>query len=354
MVVHGPWLTRAVAIVVLVLTFGFVRLDQPRVPRMPRVGSMRRIFLNLNARYRGRRDGRAGIPHPNDDKAPPEIWKIKQQGDAQVRRVATAWASANARLTGEIEALKSEIVAVERQIDVFNEAGAEFRQRLGMRREQLAKRKAEDEKRHHDDRWRIRTWFYLPAMLVIFAGEFPLNAVAFNLFGEERWATYAMTAGLAAVLVFCAHALGVQLRLRTMSDTDVGISVLLVALPVAMILAIGFVREQYLEALGESGAGLAILGFYEGIGIFVVMNLVIYLGAFVLSYLHHDPYGEMTERVEREVRKATRAENRHERKTERARGLVRWLDTKVSLWKGARTQAHRQAYYEGRRERGPL
>lgn len=350
MVVHGPWLTRVLALLVLVLTFGFVRLDQPKVPRLPVVGWPRRFSLNLIARYRGRRDGRLGIPHPEEETAPPEIWKLKQHGDGVARNIASKWAAADARLRGEADAIKNEIVAVERQIVVFNQSLEGLRNRLEARRSELMKMKKDDERRHHDDRWRIRTWFYVPAMIVIFAGEFPLNAVAFNLFGENRWATYAMTAGLAAVLVFCAHALGVLMRLRAMTDRDAWIAVLLAVLPVTMIVAIGVVREQYLEALGEAG-GLAILDPITGVAIFVVMNLVIYLGAFALSYLHHDPYGAMIERVARDVRRHNREVRRLETKTERARVLVRWLEAKVSLWTGAAQEAFRRARYEALRDK---
>lgn len=348
--IYGPWLTRILAILVLLFTFGFVRLDQPRVPRVPTIGRVRRFFINLIARYRGRRDGRLGIPHPDEENSPPEIWKLKQHGDSVVRHIASTQAAADARLNGEAEAMKNEIVAVERQIDVSNAELAALRERLERRRQQLTKMKSEDERRHHDDRWRIRTWFYVPAMVIIFAGEFPLNAVAFNLFGENRWATYAMTAGLAAVLVFCAHALGVLTRLKTMSDRDVWIAGLLAGLPVAMVVAIGIVREKYLEALGESG-GLAILDPITGVVIFVVMNLVIYLGAFALSYLHHDPYGEMIERVQRDVRRHQRAVSRMESKIEKSRVLVRWLETKVSLWRGAADEAFRRAKYEALRHK---
>jgi hypothetical protein len=153
-------------------------------------------------------------------------------------------------------------------------------------------------------------------------------------------------------LVFCAHGLGVLMRLKTISDRDLWLAVLLAILPVAVILAVGLIRVKYIETLNQqTGGGLAALSPLMGVIIFVTMNLVIYLGAFVLSYLHHDPEGEMLERLNKDFARASRSVRRQEKKIERLSMAERWLATKVELWHGAREQAHRTATYEALRHK---
>jgi hypothetical protein len=61
---------------------------------------------------------------------------------------------------------------------------------------------------------RISTRVYVAAIVAIMLAEFPLNAIAFRLFGEAEVLTWVMTAGLAVMLVVCAHGLGTFLRLE--------------------------------------------------------------------------------------------------------------------------------------------
>jgi hypothetical protein len=352
-VIYRPWLTRLLAILIAVLTLGFVWIDHPRTGRIPHMRLIRRWFITLKARWRGRRDGRLGIPRPDEPKAPPEVWRLKQEGDGVVRGIAAKWAATDARLVGEHEATQRAIGSVDHAVERMKAEVATLTDRCERRRDHLNQKKQSEEKREAEERWRIPTWFYAGALFTIFAGEFPLNAVAFNLFGENRWATYVMTAGLAAVLVFCAHSLGILWRKRAMSDRDHLVTWLLAILPVLVIAGIAIVRVDYLQALNatESSTGLAVLSPTMGILIFIMMNLVIYLGAFALSYLHHDPAGELLERLEREVARADHRVQGRERDIERAHNLRHWLLTKLALWDGARDGAHRHAAFQAKRHK---
>jgi hypothetical protein len=339
------------AIFVGVVTFGLIRIDAPRVPRVRQLRGLHRLVLAVKARYHGRRDGRLGIPRSDEVKAPPEVWRLKQQGDAVVRDLAAAWAATDARLEGETRAIDRSIAATAEASDEVVRAATPLELKLAEKQARMEALEEKDAKRQAEDRWRVPTWFYIPAILVIFAGEFPLNAVAFNLFGEAQLQTYTMTAGMAAVLVFCAHSLGILWRRRAMSDRDMVVTALLFLLPVAVVVAIAIVRESYLEALNETGDGLAILSPTMGIVIFVTMNLVIYLGAFALSYLHHDPEGEMIERAKRDAGRAERAVRAKQRQLDRIAATQRWLATKRTLWEAAREQARRSAAYQAQRHK---
>jgi hypothetical protein len=349
--IFRPWQTRLWSVVVAVLSLGLFRVDEPHVNRTRKMRFVVRQWLTFEARYHGRRDGRLGIPRPDEITAPPEIWKLKQQGDAVVRDLAASWSATDARLAGEHSAIERTIETVDEAIASLAPEIKALGARCEARRKKLLEMKNIDEKRNAEERWRIPTWFYSIAIFTIFAGEFPLNAVAFNLFGEARFSTYTMTAGMAAVLVFCAHSLGILWRQRAMTDRDMVVTVLLTLLPVAVVVSIAIVRENYLEALNRSGGGLSVLSPAMGVVIFVTMNLVIYLGAFALSYLHHDPHGEMIERVGRDVRRTERALSHKQADVDRAIALRRWLITKLALWKGSREKAHRRAAYQGKRHK---
>jgi hypothetical protein len=349
--IFRPWQSRLSSLLVAVLTLGLVRLDEPRVYPLRKMRFPHRWWLALEARYHGRRDGKIGIPRPDEATAPPEIWKLKQHGDGVVRDLAATWSATDARLAGEHNAIERTVHTVDGLVDRLKPEFKTLKDRADARRKRLLEMKNSDEKRHAEDRWRIPTWFYVIAITLIFAGEFPLNAVAFNLFGEDRVSTYTMTAGMAAVLVFCAHSLGILWRRRAMTDRDLIVTLLLTLLPVAVVVAIAVVRENYREALNRAGGGLAVLSPMMGVVIFVTMNLVIYLGAFALSYLHHDPDGEMIERVEREVRKAERATKDKQREIDRALAAKQYLLTKLALWQGGREKAHRHAAFQGKRHK---
>jgi hypothetical protein len=346
-----PWPTRLLAFAVAVVTLGLVRLDVPHVPHVRRMRFIRRWWTMHVSRWHGRRDGRLGIPVLTEEISPPEVWKLKQQADAVVRGIAARWAGTDARLLGEREAMVRTIAAVDDEVTQRERELMDVTREYDETRHKLIDMKGEDEKRQVDDRWRIPSWFYILAITVVFAGEFPLNAVAFNLFGDDRWLTYAMTAGLAAVLVFCAHSLGILTRLKKISDRDLVVTVLVAFIPVAAIVSIGVVRERYLEAQGAAGVGLAVLGSMTGIVIFITMNLVIYVGAFSLSYLHHDPHGELIARVRREMRRAQRAVRRKQRELDRFEHLRRWLETKIALWEGGRAKSHRAASFQAKRHK---
>lgn len=347
----GPWLTRLIALVVRLLSLGLIRLDVPRVTRPPRMGFLRRWWTIFKARFHGRRDGRLFMPKVEEVNSPPEVWKLKQHGDSWIRAIAETWAATEARLVGEREAIAKTVAAVEaNEVQRHNELD-ELKREHHLRDTRLKQKRDEEEGRSVDDRWRISSWFYWPAIMLVFAGEFPLNAVAFNLFGDNRWATYAMTAGLASVLVFCAHSFGVLSRLKTLSDRDLAVTIVVGAMPVAVIFAIGIVREKYLQALGSFGQGLAILGSVTGVAIFVTMNLMIYVGAFVLSYLHHDPDGELIDRLAREVRRARRKVNRKQRAIDRLQNRERWLESKIELWEAGRQEAIRTAVLQAKRHK---
>jgi hypothetical protein len=97
-----------------------------------------------------------------------------------------------------------------------------------------------------------------------------------------------MTASLAVTLVLCAHGLGTFLRVVNPTLPERRWIVVLVVLPVMAIVAIAIIRSRYLSLEAEL-TGLDVLGPFLGSLTFLVINLLVYAGATMLSYLAHAP-----------------------------------------------------------------
>src|SRR5919204_637888 len=151
--VFRPWQSRLLALLIAGVTFGLVRIDAPRVGRMQKMRLHRRWWLALEARYHGRRDGRIGIPRPDEVGPPPEIWNLKQQGDATVRDLSGCWSATDARLSGEHEAMRCGIETIDGEIGALEREVVLASVRRERRRETLEQMKREDEKRRAEDRW---------------------------------------------------------------------------------------------------------------------------------------------------------------------------------------------------------
>jgi hypothetical protein len=344
-------LTEIAGILVMLLTFGLVRLDRPRVPRVRKMGFFHRFLVSLLARFRGHRDGRRGIPGSADVNSPPELIKLKQQGDGVLRRLAANWSEVDARLNGEYNAILREHDLVEERLGELDKDLAEAKRCHKERHDTLDAERRKEEARSAEERWRIRRRVYAVLITLIFLGEFPLNAVAFRLFGEAEVVTWVMTGGLAAVLVFCAHGLGVLLRLEKMSYRDEVLAWLLGVFPIGVIAAVGIVREIYLEDLGGSGSGIAQLGSVGGTIVFALINLLIYLGAFVLSYLHHDPVGAALERLEKSVKHMAKEADRIQHFIDIGRRRLLWIRAKADRWHAGRKGWLRESRFQAWRHK---
>jgi hypothetical protein len=135
---------------------------------------------------------------------------------------------------------------------------------------------------------RISGRVYVAALIAILIAEFPLNAIAFRLFGEAEVLTWVMTASLAVTLVLCAHGLGTFLRVSHPSMTERRWIVVLAIVPMAALIAIAVIRARYLS-MEAAITGLQVIGPIVGSVIFLVINLLVYTGATMLSYLAHAP-----------------------------------------------------------------
>jgi len=314
-----------------------------------------------DARRKGRRDGRAGVPGANDVALPFDLREILARGQEQSERVLARWRDQDQRLEAELDDLtqraaeaETRLAEAERQRDAA-QADHERRteeddERLGRLQTQLEElptseaaafdldepeqyaplslvapitggapseaepvRPATAFERHGsptstDASWHgIRPVLYWPLIALIVIGEIPLNAFAFRLFHEPDVLTYAMTVTVAVGLVLLAHGLGMFLSRPERNRIERILVGVFVALPTAAIAVISLVRYDYLvDVGGDVGIG-PVLGTLA----FGLINLLVFGAAAGLSFLRHDPRTVVNRRA------SARAEERDQTRTER-------------------------------------
>jgi len=150
---------------------------------------------------------------------------------------------------------------------------------------------------------------YYILMLLFVLGEIPMNSLAFAVFGESQIFTWIMAIGVAVAIPWIAHAVGILIKRWSEPwwKSAVGVGTLLV-LTIGGLIAIGYVRVQYLGDLNAATGGI---GFKNSTVIgasFVGLNLVILAAATLCSYFAHDrdPMLEHLHRRTNQLNKAMR------------------------------------------------
>lgn len=267
------------------------------------IGPIRWYFRRVQARRRGRFDGAQGVPAPHEsDTFPPGEFRLKQTADRELEHLARRWSHRDSRFKGrycgllrEVRLLKVAQTQVEFEIEGLKAVHEENLITVNL------ERNLRRSKRGFEHEWRMNPWGYLMFMIAVIIGEFPLNAIAFRLFGEAEILTYVMTLVLAVSLVGSAHVLGILISLEKPTTVQKSLLAICVLAPLGAISAIAIVRQAYVTGLGQQGISPSAVT-----AAFVLINLLIYAIATVLSYLTHDPIVRQTRLTEAPMRQARR------------------------------------------------
>ncbi|TMI75632.1 MAG: hypothetical protein E6H05_06200 [Bacillati bacterium ANGP1] len=282
-------------------------------------------FQRIQARRRGRYDGAQGVPVPDEASTfPAGEFRLKRMTDRALEELARHWAHIDRRLKGRYCGMLREVRLLKISL---TETEFEFRRLKVVHEDNMnainQDRKVKRTKWGPDHEWRMNPLGYLMFMLAILIGEFPLNAIAFRLFGEAEVLTYVMTLVLAVSLVGSAHVLGIFLSLEKPSKVQLLLLAVCVVAPLGAIFAIALVREAYVIELGHSGMSPRAVT-----ATFILINLLIYSIATVLSYLTHDPMARQVRLTEAPLRQVKRQLARMQRRKEkleiRLQYLVAW------------------------------
>jgi hypothetical protein len=150
---------------------------------------------------------------------------------------------------------------------------------------------------------------YFVLMFLFVLGEIPMNSIAFAVFGESQIFTWIMAVGVAVAIPWIAHSMGILFKRWSVPWWKNAIPIgTLLFLTVAGLVAIGYVRVQYLGDLNKARA-VSSFGSSTLIGAaFVGLNLVILAAATLCSYFAHDtdPMLEHLHRRTNQLDKAVR------------------------------------------------
>src|SRR3954468_9037478 len=256
----------------------------------PAPGRIRRVRDHWRARRDGKRDGVIGIPTAHEPSPPPALVQIAQRAAEALAELCRGIASDEATRRDQLQSAERHRRNAEEDVDLASRRVAATEERRDAQADSFSM--ASPTERGP----RIGKRVYAVAICAILIAEFPLNAIAFRLFGEAEVLTWVMTASLAVTLVLCAHGLGTFLRQAHPSMGERRWIIVLIALPILAILAIAVIRARYLSYEAEL-TGFDALGPVVGSAVFLVINALVYTGATMLSYLAHAPHDVAAERA---------------------------------------------------------
>jgi hypothetical protein len=194
-------------------------------------------------------------------------------------------------------------------------------------------------------------------LILLGLGEFPINAMIFQILGQGQRETILFSALICVVIPLAAHWFGHGLRQDVRDKRDIWLMIAGPVILLAVLTMIALMRAKYFEAVETHQLlGLTVTPT-EGTIFFLVINLMVYFVALVISYQGSHPnhklytevnqrYKEALERLTKEAGEAKRAgeelkqaemlyqeirqrrEKSHQRLIEQARTIqegVEWL-----------------------------
>ncbi len=241
-------------------------------------------YSRFHVWYRGRKDGKLGIPPVDQEEHTPYEKSIQKWAQENIHRTAQEWENIDKKLKGTYcrlkETLNSAIKAKKAAQDEHSESSEDVED-------------AQDKINKLRIRQHLPRWGYFSLLIFLGVSEFPLNSIVFDLFGEARWLTYLMSAGLAVVLPVFAHFVGVILKREPFKNRIINTeSVLLfftLLIPILTISGIAYFREKFFEATGAHTVLNIEIDPTMVTFIFLSINLLIFTGAIIASYFYHDP-----------------------------------------------------------------
>jgi hypothetical protein len=311
----------------------------------PAPGRIRRFRDHWRARRDGKRDGVIGIPTAHEPSPPPALVEIAQRAAESLAELCRGIASDEATCRDRLHSAERDRRNAEEDVDLASRRVAATEERHDKQTDSFSM--ASPTERGP----RIGKRVYAVAICAILIAEFPLNAIAFRLFGEAEVLTWVITASLAVTLVLCAHGLGTFLRQPHPSMAERRWVLVLIALPVLAIVAIALIRARYLAVAAEL-TGLDTLGPVVGSAAFLIINLLVYTGATMLSYLAHAPKDRAAEERAAQQQRMTLAQQELTFATRRVREQeARVSRTEVASEEALRSMRARAdqiiAYYRG-------
>ncbi len=277
------------------------------------------------ARKLGREHGRIGVPGPDHDRAF-AVGSYKDDAEHLLEQIARDWHEINRVLRGEWCRLRRLLEDRDKQLPAARTAVKKAEKRADEKQAIYDARLQAANDAAPWTRHRIGRLAYILGMIAVFLVDVPLNAVVFQIFGENQLATWALAALLGILVVPAAHVLGIQLRNRFPDRIATAGAVIL---PLILIVAIAVLRTTYLQ---ENDVNI---GGPLGVLLFLAFNLAVFGAAVFLSYLRHDPHEQAIEEAREEWKRAVEeleAEKKRLTQMENHVAAIRGRIAEIRVW----------------------
>jgi hypothetical protein len=256
---------------------------------MARVKTHRITYRSV--RRRGKKDGRdwrwkfwppkwpfrePKEPSPTEDQDKPAQFELtlKEAAEAEMQWIAEEWRAADEKLKADYCRAQAERKQAKEQYDKEAQEATAAMGVYQKASEELAKISSPA----LSPSWMI---FWL---IVIGIGEFPLNAIVFDILGHERTETYLVAAFIGIFFPLAAHVFGSALRQEIKSTTDKVLTAIAPVVVLAFLAVIGFLRAKFFETLKlQELLGITVTPTQATI-LFIVINVAVFFVAAVISY----------------------------------------------------------------------
>jgi hypothetical protein len=181
----------------------------------------------------------------------------------------------------------------------------------------------------------IPHWLYVIFAITIFAGEIPLNALVFQIFGENQVMTWIMATIIGLSVPISAHFIGIKFREHPDKINYANLLKGVVALAVitAALYSLSVMRQTY---LGENKEALGLTDdLVASSFMFFWLNIAVLGAAVMIAYMSHDP-APGYQKAELELKKARIDVARMEKQSSKKKTSLRYQ--KLGLIKGSKQE----------------
>jgi hypothetical protein len=257
-------------------------------------------FNEVNITKRAQADAEKNIPDPESEDCPPFEKQLVHEASILASKIASKYKKALEMLDAKIKAEENFLSRQRENSDRSIQHIAEYEEdaienahllKESHRQLELAESRYNTfyEKYGRGPIVYIPHWFYVIIAFAIFAGEIPLNALVFEIFGENQVMTWVMATIIGMAVPVAAHFIGIKFREHpdglNWANVFKGAAGLLVI--VAALYGLSLMRVTYLgenqEALGLTD-DLVASSFQ-----FFWLNVAVLGAAIMIAYLSHDP-----------------------------------------------------------------
>lgn len=298
----------------------------------------RREFSDQKIRDHAKADAESGLPLPDSHEPSPFELQLQHAASTLASKVASTFKSSlellDAKIKAEEELLhrkhKDALAAIEANYSVETDA---CENSFGLSEAHRAYSVAEQRFNQQYERFGrapvvyVPHWLYLVFAFLIFVGEIPLNALVFQIFGENQVMTWIMAFIIGLSVPLVAHFIGIKLREHegTVSWPNALKALAAFAVVTIALYGLSVMRQTY---LGEFKEDLGLTDtLVESSFLFFWLNLAVFSAAIVVSYLAHDtvPGFQEAEHLHSKNRKKIEAAERR-----RVQTLVRLGQKKIA------------------------